>query len=210
VLDGTVFTGRFRIAQGTGIPAAFVSDEGCAALVGVLEGHGQACVTQGKSVVAKGALLSTASSGQGNSGETTGIVKVLVDIESIEGGIKGPEARPMAQASLNIGQERAEIADIGLVEGLGQLSQDEFTPTGNLGCDNAGAVAPVELANAGSLGWNRIGNWGRQRLDVLSAFSLVGPALAAKTTVRVAVGLFGLVVAILDVGFVVVVRRCAG
>ena len=53
-----------------------------------------------------------------------------VDIPGIEGGIEGRMARPIAEALLGLGHEREEVADVGLIEGLGQFSQDEFTQFG--------------------------------------------------------------------------------
>ena len=92
VLNGAVFTSWFWVAQGTGIPTARVGDEGRAALVSVLEGHGEPGVTEGKSIIAEGANLPTSPLSQGDGGKASGLVKVLVDVESIEGGVEGTEA----------------------------------------------------------------------------------------------------------------------
>lgn len=56
------------------------------------------------------------------------VVEVFLDIEGVKSGIESAKTRLEAQASFHLVHQRKEIADIGPVERLGELSQDELTP----------------------------------------------------------------------------------
>lgn len=60
-------------------------------------------------------------------------------------------------------QAGEEIADIGLVEGLRQLGQDEFAPVVDFGHDDAGAIAPVVFADGQPFGWDSMASGGGRR-----------------------------------------------
>jgi hypothetical protein len=122
-------------------------------------------------------------------------VEVLIDVERIKCGIESTVPGAKAEAALGVGHQRMEVGDVGLVKGLGEFGEHELTPARHLGGDDAGSVAPVELADR-DLGRDGIvpgcgrGCFGRG--------PLVAAALAAQATVRVAGRLLGFVEAILD------------
>jgi hypothetical protein len=129
-------------------------------------------------------------------------VKAGVDVEGVKGGVKGTKAGAKAQAALHVGHQGEEVGDVGAVERLSEFGQHEFAPAGDLGSHDAGAVAPVVLADGDGVSGNRV--VGGRRRGIVRRSPLVTPALAAQATVGIAFGLLGLVVAIADVGLGVV------
>lgn len=90
-------------------------------------------------------------------------VEVLIDVKSVKRGIKGRKFRTKAQATLGLGHEGEEIRNVGLVERLGQFSQNNLAPVWNFGGDHAGAVAPVIVADGDGVSrtWFIVGSWRR-------------------------------------------------
>jgi hypothetical protein len=112
-----------------------------------------------------------------------------------------------------LGQQGEKVGGIAMVEGLRQLGQDDLAPGGDLGGNDARGVTPVELTRAGFLaGGLRVGSGGGRRGRrgagfaglVTVAFALIVAFLAAQFTVRIALGLLGLVEALGDVGLGIV------
>lgn len=89
-------------------------------------------------------LAGFASFCEGNGGETTGFVKVVVDVKGIEGRIQGTKARSSPQAAFDLGHEGKEEGSLAHIEGLRVFSQDDVTGPGQLGDDNTTGVSPVE------------------------------------------------------------------
>ena len=109
-------------------------------------------------------------------------------------GVESPSGAPF-------GPSKGRNSDIGVVEGLGEFGDDELAPVGDLGGDDAGAIAPVVLADGQGAGGDGIAGGGS---DIVRGGALVVAALAAEFAVGIAGGLLGLVVAVLDIGFGVV------
>lgn len=100
---------------------------------------------------------------------------------------------------------------IALVEGLREVSQDNFSQFLDLGDDDAGGIAPTILALA--QGWERLagrvscGGWGGGGgacVSPLTGRRCVLPAFAAEATVGVAFGAALLVVAVAHKGLEIV------
>ena len=143
--------------------------------------------------------------GEGHSGEATGSGEVLVDVEGIEGSVEGAEAGRAAQAALDGGHQGVEVTDVGLVEGLGEFGQDEFTPVLHLGGDEAGAIAPVVFTDFQVFGGEGVGQRCGPGFDGRLAGGLVMLALATQAAIGIAGWLTLLGIAtVLDVGFWVV------
>ena len=109
-----------------------LDDAGGAVGEGELERHGQAGGAQRQALGVELALTGFVAAflTEGDGGKGVGVIGPMemgVDIPGIEGGIEGRLARSIAEALLGLGHEREEVADVGLIEGLGQLSQDELT-----------------------------------------------------------------------------------
>ncbi len=79
-------------------------------------------------------------------------VEVLIDVEGVEGGIKGREFGAEAQTALGGGHQRVEIGKVWPVKGLGQFGQDDLPPAGDFGADQARGVAPVVFSDRNSVG----------------------------------------------------------
>jgi hypothetical protein len=129
-----------------------VDDEGSAAQEGLFKGHGQPRLAEGQAIRAKAALRIASTRREGHRGKAARSVEALIDVKGIVGGVQGAIAGRMAQAALGVGHERLKVADIGAVEGLGQLGQDELAPAGDLGGHDAGGVAPIVLTDLGRTG----------------------------------------------------------
>jgi hypothetical protein len=110
-------------------------------------------------------------------GGIIGPMEMGVNIPGIEGGVEGRLAPPIAKALLGLSHEREEVADVGLIEGLGQFSQHEFIQFRHFDHDETRAVASVELAHLGLRGRDRIG-LGCRRLSGRHGDAIVA-ALAA-------------------------------
>jgi len=105
------------------------------------------------------------------------LVEVFIDVEGVEGRIGRPEAEP----PFGRRQQGREVGDVGLVEGLGQLSQHELPPVGDFGGDDAGGIAPVELADGDRVGGLRVvGRGGRCSLGSGTGRTPVVAAFAAQ------------------------------
>ena len=50
-------------------------------------------------------------------------------------------------------QEGEEIGQVITVKGLGEFSQDKFTPVGDFGGDDAGGIAPIVLIFGREIRW---------------------------------------------------------
>lgn len=129
------------------------------------------------------------------------LVKVLVDVESIKGGIEGTECRTEAKAMFGISHQRVKVSDIGLIEGEREFCQDELAPAGNFGSDDAGSVTPIVLADR-DIGGRGVALWGRW--SFFGRCALVTSPFAAETAVRITSGPFFFVVTITEEGFLVV------
>ena len=79
-------------------------------------------------------------------------MKIGIDIPRIEGGIKSAEFGTVSEALFGLGHERKEISQVAVVKRLGQFSEDEFAEVRDFGDDEAGAIAPIELADGDSVG----------------------------------------------------------
>ncbi len=102
------------------------------------------------------------------------MVPGLVDIPGIVGGIGRHVQRKVPQPRHQLDEQGQVIADIALVEGVGELGQDDIAIVGRGGGSDAGAVAPLIFF---ALLCGAIGVF------------LVGAAFDADATVRVATGL---------------------
>ena len=65
----------------------------------------------------------------------------------IEVHIEGAVARLAAEAGAGVGHQGEEIGGVALVEGLGEFGQHVLAPVRQLGGDDTGRVAPIELAD---------------------------------------------------------------
>ncbi len=126
---GTDLTGGFGAEQGAGITPFLMFNLGGAADVGRFERHGQVSLTKGQALVIE-LKEKMAAVGKGDGGKTTGIVKILVDVKCVVGGIKGAVGRFEAEPSFGGCHQREEVGGIALVEGLGQFSQGKLAPAG--------------------------------------------------------------------------------
>ena len=82
-------------------------------------------------------------------------MKIGIDIPGIEGSIKRAEFGTVSEALFGLGHERKEISQVAVVKRLGQFSEDEFAEVRDFGDDEAGAIAPIELADSDHAGGNR-------------------------------------------------------
>lgn len=130
--------------------------------------------------------------GEGHSGETSGGVKVFIDVEGIKSGIKSPESGLKAEAALHLGQQRKEVGDIGLVKGLGQFGQDNLAPVRHFGGDQTRGIAPVVLSDRNCISRAGIAGGGGGRF--FGRRPLIVPPFTAQAAVGVASRLFGFVV----------------
>jgi len=204
VVAGTRLSRFLGEKQWAGVAAALVLHEAAAVDEGVLERHRQPGRAQGPAIRGKGFAMAPAlDKGDGRKALCTGLIEVLVNVEGVEGGVKGAVVRAKAQPALDLAQQREKVGDVGAVKGLGQLGQHELAPAGDLGGDNARGVAPVELADGDGVRGAGIAGRGRR---FRGGHDLVVPPLAAQAAVGIAFGLAGLVVAgaVLEVGFGIV------
>ncbi len=204
VVDWASLGGAGGEAQRTDVFTPFVFDKGLGAIgVGEFEGHRQAggADREAGGIKAPAIDFDAAFFGEGNGGEAGGgvvfAVKVGVNVPSVEGGIKGGKGRAITKAVFDLAHQGEEVRQIALIEGLGQLGEDEFAPAGDLGDDDAGAIAPIELADLERRSRPRLGGRGDWS-------ALIVAALAAETTIGITGGLAGLIEAVGDVGFGVV------
>lgn len=129
-------------------------------------------------------------------------MEVLIHVPGIKRGIEGAKGWFVAQSLFDHAHQREEIADIGLIERLGEFGQYEFTPVRHFGGRHTGSVAPIIFAYRDGSGRNGIVGGGGRRLGAGGA--LVVPTFAAQLTVRITSRLLGLVEAIGHVGFEIV------
>ena len=74
-------------------------------------------------------------------------VEVIVNIESIEGGIGGAKRGTKSQPAFNPIHDWEKVGDITMVKGLGHFSQDELANIGYFRGSDTGGITPVILAN---------------------------------------------------------------
>ena len=94
---------------------------------------------------------------EGDGRKAAGVVKVLVDVEGIEGSIESAERGTEAEPFFSGRHQRVEVGYIRLVKRLGQFGQDDLAPLGPFGRDNARGVALVEFADGQGVGGHGLG-----------------------------------------------------
>lgn len=158
------------IHQGTTVAPDLMRDQAVTFLPeGGLERHGQPRLTERKTFRREGLPVSV-TVGPGHCSKATGEMKVLVDIEGIVCLVEGAETWFATEVALRTLHEGMKVALVALVEGLGEVSQDNFSQILNLGDDDAGGIAPVILALA----------QGRERLAGGVLPAVVGVASVAE------------------------------
>ena len=176
----------------TGPDAALVLDEARAVDESALRQHGLAGLADGVALRVEAAGGHPATGHEGYRGEATGLVEEVVDVEGVEGRVEGAVARSAAEALFGRRHERLEVRHVVMVEGLGQLRQDDLGAVVQLGDDHARGVAPIELRSPRRAGWRGLD---RRR---------VRATLAAQPAVRIARRLLRGIEAFGDVGLGVV------
>ena len=183
-----------RVEQWTAILLARVLDQVAAVLVGKLKRHGQRGRAQRRAIGCERALSAFLARIERHGGETTGLVKVVVDIVGIVGAIPGAKTRFAAQPRFDLLHQWVEIADVALVERTSALGQYELSAITQATGDQARGVAPQDLV-ADVQRRSRFGVTARGRW--VGAVGIAGGVIAAvfdaQLAVFVAFGLTGLI-----------------
>ncbi len=196
VIDRASLARFLREKQWADVTGALVFNEASTRNILVLEWHGQASLADGQALFIEGEFVATAL-GEGDGGEASGIVKVLVDVERIIRSVKSAEFGTEAETAFDIGHEREEVGHVGFVERLGEFSQNKLAPVGNASGNDARSIAPVVFADVDRVGRERVGEWSGRWL--FGGSVLVASTFAAEATIGITNGLLGFVVAIGDV-----------
>ena len=198
--------GEVRIVAGTGLPRDRRMQER-AVVLGPLVGlqpagaveidqllaHGQPGRAQRGAIRTELAPRAALARVERHGSKAAGLVEVVVDVMRIKRRVEGAVARPTAQPGLDLGQQRAEVRDVALVEGPGTLGQHDLGAVGHARDDDAAGVAPEDvdpdLELRGRFGVGRRGGMVGARCLGRGVAAL----LDAELAVRVAGWLAGLV-----------------
>lgn len=137
VVNRADLPGDSGIEQGADVAAAFVRDEGGLTLEAIPGGHRQTRFAQRRAVGTERTWTMVPALDERDGGKAAGLGEVVVNREGVKGGIQRAEARSPPQALLDLCHEWRKVTDIGLVKGLREFGQHEFTPVGHLGGDDA-------------------------------------------------------------------------
>jgi len=97
MMDGA---GR-SIRQRTAVALVGMREETFAVEEGVLELHGQTGRAEGGAGGSEGSLLVAATASQGDSGQATCLVEIVIDVEGVKGRIQGAETGRMGELFLS-------------------------------------------------------------------------------------------------------------
>ena len=181
--------------QGAVVADLTMGEEAPAIGEGMFAVHGQTGVTQGEAIGVELSGLGASPFGEGYSREPADLIEVVVGEKAVERGIEGGERGAKAEATFGGLDQGQEVGQVGSVEGLGQLGQDELSPAGDFGGHNAGAIAPVDFGDRGLGRRSGQRGGGGYRPVISGRLVLVAASFDPQPTIGVGSWLAGLVIA---------------